>query len=236
MTVGSELSDLFDDPARSAVAHAALEYVEAGMTLGLGSGRALWALTELLAQRDWRPGLRVVTASPATEQRACAAGCEIVELDGSVRLDLVIDGADEVDGACELLKGHGAALLREKLVAIEGERFLVIAEASKRVERLGEQKALPIEVVRFAWQATRRRLLELVPSAELRTEDEGEPLVTDEGHYLLHAELPSEGDLQELADALVRTVGVVEHGLFLGLADEVLLGTAEGEIERLSRR
>ncbi len=236
MAAHPHLSRLFDDPARAAVARAAFERIEPGMTLGLGSGRALWALTELLGQRTWRPRLRVVSASPATEERARAADCEVVELDGRVRLDLVIDGADEVDGACDLLKGHGAALLREKLVVVEGERFVAIAEASKRVERLGEQKALPIEVVRFAWQATRRRLLELVPAVEPRLDADGEPLLTDEGHFLLHAELPPSREVRELADALARTVGVIEHGLFLGLADEVLLGTSAGQVERLARQ
>lgn len=236
---GSAVSDasaadaLLADPARAAVAAAAVDQVEPGMVLGLGSGRALWALIELLGQRQWDPGLRVATASPATETRARAAGFDVVALDGQIRLDLVLDGADEVDGQCNLLKGHGAALLREKLLAVDGRRFVAIAEASKRVSRLGEQRTLPIEVVRFAWGATRRRLLDLLPAVTLLTLDDGSPLVTTEGHYLLHAELPPADDLEALAEDIVATVGVVEHGLFLGMADEVLLGAPDGRVERL---
>lgn len=203
------------------------------MALGLGSGRALWAFVDLLAQEPWKHTVRVAAASEVTEERAREAGLEVVTLDGELILDLVVDGADEVDGALNLLKGHGAALLREKLLVVNGRRFLAIAEASKRVQRLGEQQTLPVEVVRFAWGATRRRLLEIVPSASLRAQPDGAPLVTDEGHYLLHVGIPQTGDLHALSDAIVNTVGVVEHGLFLGMADEVLLGTADGQVEHL---
>ena len=101
------------------------------------------------------------------------------------------------------------------------------------MERLGQAFRLPVEVVRFGWPDTRRRLLELVPEAELRTGDGGDPVVTDEGHHLLDCSLPAEGDMRELAAALKATVGVVEHGLFLGMADEVLLGHPDGRVEEL---
>ena len=203
------------------------------MVLGLGSGRALWAFVQLLAKEPWKQTLRVAAASGATEDRAREAGLDVVALDGEIVLDLVVDGADEVDGELNLLKGHGAALLREKLLVVNGRRFLAIAEASKRVQRLGEQQTLPVEVVRFAWGATRRRLLDIVPSASLRAQPDGAPLVTDEGHYLLHVGVPPTGDLHALSDAIINTVGVVEHGLFLGMADEVLLGTPDGRVDHL---
>jgi ribose 5-phosphate isomerase A len=199
------------------------------MTIGLGSGRAVWAVLELLRGR----GIRAAAASSRTQELCREAGIEVVEPDGSLLLALAIDGADEVDPRLGLIKGGGAALLREKLIVCAAERFVVVAEASKRVERLGQTRGLPVEVVRFAWGDTRRRLLELVPSAELRTSDDRAPVVTDEGHYLLDVELPPTGDLDDLAAELKAEVGVVEHGLFLGLADMALLGHDDGTVETL---
>jgi ribose 5-phosphate isomerase A len=217
------------------VAHAAVEQVEPGMALGLGSGRALWAALHVLGQRPWSRDLRIATASAMTEERARDLGLQIVPLDGTVHLDLVIDGADEVDGELNLLKGHGAALLREKLIVVNARRFVVIAEASKLVDHIGQQKTLPIEVVRFAWPDTRDRLLDLFDEVTLRVDD-GTPRVTDEGHYLLHATMPPDADLPALATAVACTVGVVEHGLFLGMADEALLGSPDGQVNVRRRR
>jgi ribose 5-phosphate isomerase A len=224
--------------AREAAARAAVERVEPGMTIGLGSGRAVWRAIELIGQR-WPggPPIAAAFASEVTRARAAEAGIAAVELDGSVRLDLALDGADEVDPALGLIKGGGAALLREKIVVAAAERFVVVAEVGKRVARLGETRALPVEVVRFGWADTRRRLLELLPGAELRVGGGGGavggPVVTDEGHLLLDCPLPPAGDLAELAERIKATVGVVEHGLFLGLASEALLGTPAGEVETM---
>ena len=199
------------------------------MTIGLGSGRAVWGVLELLRGRD----LRVAAASTRTEDLLREAGIEVVELDGDVRLELAIDGADEVDPQLGLIKGGGAAMLREKLVVKAAERFVVVAEASKKVGRLGETRRLPVEVVRFAWRDTRRRLLALVPAADLRM-TERDVVVTDEGHYILDCELPAEGDLAELGAAIKAEVGVVEHGLFIGMASLALLGNDDGSVERVN--
>jgi ribose 5-phosphate isomerase A len=224
------------DPAREAAAAAAVERVEPGMTLGLGSGRALWRTMELLEERFGRDaGLRAAFASDRSAELGLELGIEAVELDGETRLDLAIDGADEVDPRLGLVKGGGAALLREKLVVSAAERFVVVAEQRKRVDRLGQEFRLPVEVVRFAWRDTRRRVLELAPEAELRAGDGGDPIVTDEGHHLLDCRLPAEGDLAVFASRLKATVGVVEHGLFLDVADEVLLGGPGGDVEVLTR-
>ena len=221
------------DPAREAAARAAVERIEPGCTIGFGSGRAVWRTMELAAERLAGAGpLRAAFASDRTAELGRRLGFQAVELDGETRLDLAIDGADEVDGDLGLVKGGGGALLREKLVVCAAERFLVVAEARKRVERLGQAFRLPVEIVRFAWPDTRSRVLAIVPEAELRT-DGGAPLVTDEGHHLLDCRLPAEGSLEELAAALKATVGVVEHGLFLGMADEVLLGRPDGGVEAL---
>jgi ribose 5-phosphate isomerase A len=207
------------------------------MTIGLGSGRAVWRTMEL-AQERFAGDTQTLRAAFASERSAALGrelGIEAVELDGDTRLDVAIDGADEVDQDLGLVKGGGAALLREKLVVCAAERFVVVAEVGKRVERLGQAFRLPVEVVRFAWADTRARVLQLVPEAELRAGDDGAPVVTDEGHHLLDCRLPAEGDLQDLAARLKATVGVVEHGLFLGMADEVLLGRPDGGVDVLGR-
>ena len=223
-------SSRFVSAAREAAAEAAAQLVKPGMTIGLGSGRAVWAVVERLPA-----GTRAVVASELTRERALTAGIEVVELDGSFDLDLALDGADEVDGSLGLIKGGGGALLREKIVVAAARRFVVVAEASKKVDRLGERFRLPVEVVRFGWPDTRRRLAPLLAEAELRTEDESEPFVTDEGHYILDAPIPPGTDPMALADALARVPGVVDHGLFLDMAELALLGHPDGNVERLER-
>lgn len=219
--------------AREAAAAAAAELVGPGMTIGLGSGRAVWRVIDLLAGFDGH----AVVASERTREAALAAGIEVVELDGSFELELALDGADEVDPRLGLIKGGGGALLREKIVVAAARRFVVVAEAAKRVDRLGERFRLPVEVVRFGWADTRRRLSGLLPDGELRTADGdgGEPFVTDEGHYILDCPIPPDADSRELDAALKRTPGVVEHGLFLELAELALLGRPDGTVERLER-
>jgi ribose 5-phosphate isomerase A len=217
------------DVAREAAAAAAVERIEPGSTLGLGSGRAVWKVVQAIGERGIK--VRVAAASVLTEQLASEQGIELVELNGVARLDLAIDGADEVDPQLRLIKGGGGALLREKLVIAAARHFVVVAETDKKVSRLGETRPLPVEVVRFGWRSTRERLLEgIVPTAELRLAGDS-PYVTDEGHVILDCEVPAEGSVEELAAALKSETGVVEHGLFLGMADEVLLGTPEGGVE-----
>ena len=223
------------DPAREAAARAAAERVEPGMTLGLGSGRAVWRTIELIAER-WpgRPPVRSAFASDKTAALAAEHGIEPVELDGDTRLDLAIDGADEIAPGLALIKGGGAALLREKIVVQAASRFVVVAEERKLVSRLGETFKLPVEVVRFGWQDTRRRVLDLVPSADLRTGDDQEPVITDEGHHLLDCELHDPSDPAALGQALKSITGVVEHGLFVGLAHEALVGRPDGSVQVVS--
>jgi ribose 5-phosphate isomerase A len=217
--------------AREAAAAAAAELVEPGMTIGLGSGRAVWAVVERLPA-----GTRAVVASELTRERALTAGIEVVELDGSFELDLALDGADEVDGSLGLIKGGGGALLREKIVISAARRFVVVAETTKTVSRLGSGFRLPVEVVRFGWRDTRRRLSGLLPDADLRSAEDGSaPFVTDEGHYILDGSIPPNASPAELAEALNRIPGVVEHGLFLDMAALALLGRPDGTVERLER-
>ena len=227
----SVLSDLAS-PARDAASAAAIELIEPGMALGLGSGRAVWRVVERLAAEGPPPSsLRVVVASERTAARVRAIGIEPRELDGSLALDLSIDGADEVDPSLRLIKGGGGALLREKIVVSAAARFVVVAETPKRVSRLGQGFRLPVEVVQFAWRDTRRRLAPLLPDAELRLDDQGAPYVTDEGHFLLDCALDADADPDLLDRELNRVPGVVEHGLFVGMAERALLGSPEGGLE-----
>jgi len=218
--------------AREAAAAAAVELVEPGMVIGLGSGRAVWALTKRLPA-----GTRAVVASERTREVALEVGIEVLDLDGSFELDLALDGADEVDDWLGLIKGGGGALLREKIVISAARRFVVIAEATKRVERLGERFRLPVEVVRFGWKDIRRRLSALLPDSELRVVGD-QPFVTDEGHYILDAPIQSSLDpagVADLATGLRAVPGVVEHGLFLDMAELALLGHEDGSVDRLER-
>jgi ribose 5-phosphate isomerase A len=220
--------------ARDAAARAAVELVEPGMVVGLGSGRAVWRLVELLGERNG--DFRATVASERTGELARQAGLDLVELDGRLELDLALDGADEVDPGLGLIKGGGGALLREKIVIAAARRFVVMAEASKRVQRLGEGFRLPVEVVRFAWPDTRRRLGRLVTDVELRSGEGGDPYVTDEGHHILDCLLPGDVHPEALDLELRRVPGVVEHGLFLGLAERALLGHPDGRVEVLEAR
>jgi ribose 5-phosphate isomerase A len=228
-----------DDTARAAAAAAAADLVEPGMTVGLGSGRAVWKLVELLGARvraggDLAAGaLRAASASSQTERLAASLGIELIELDGNVELDLALDGADEVDPQLRLIKGGGGALLREKIVISAARRFVVVAETPKKVERLGEHFRLPVEVVRFAWRDTRRRVTAVLPDAVQRLGEDGEAYVTDEGHYILDCPLPAAVDLDALGPRLKQIPGVVEHGLFIGLAERALLGRPDGGVELL---
>jgi ribose 5-phosphate isomerase A len=219
------------DPAREAAATAVLGELDPEQVIALGSGRAVWRVLDLMAER-WPEGLRVVVASELTRERAAAAGMEVLELDGAVEPAVAVDGADEVGPGLALIKGGGGALLREKIVIASALRFVVVAETAKRVERLGQGFPLPVEVVKFGWRDTARRLEGLVDSWELREAD-GKPFDTDEGHHILDCRVPVAADPEELAAELSMTPGVVEHGLFIGMAEKAYLGTPEGEVEIL---
>ena len=209
---------------------AAVELVEPGMRLGLGSGRAVWATVRALGESGVRPEL-VVCAAPETAELAVAAGLVVAALEQAPELDLALDGADEVMRDLAVLKGGGGALLREKLVIASARRCVIVAEARKLVSCLGERWRLPVEVVRFGWHGTRLRLLELLDDAVLRAGGDGAPFVTDEGHHILDCALPPGSDLAALAAAVKAVTGVVEHGLFLDAGE---CGAA-GRPRRLAR-
>ena len=220
-------------PERAAAAGAAAELLEGGMTVGLGSGRAVWSVVEaIVARLGPRPPIRVVVASDATYAIVHAAGIEVVPLNGDFEVDVAVDGADEIDPRLGLLKGGGGALLREKIVASAARRFVVVAEQSKLVDRLGKHFRLPVEVVRFGWRDTRRRIAGWLPDAPRRDIGD-EPYMTDEGHFILDCAVPESADVGELAEALDHVPGVVEHGLFLDMAERALLGRPDGSVDVL---
>ncbi len=226
------------DEAKRAAAVRALEMVEDGMTLGLGTGSTAGWFVRLLSERIRDTGLAVtgVATSSATVWLAEELGVPLRKLEDVGKIDLTVDGADEVDAKLNLIKGGGAALLQEKIVAAASERMVVIADDSKSVTHLGAFP-LPVEIVRFGWTVTRQAVAELIASMDVdgtqvmvRMGKDG-PLVTDEGHYILDLHLGRIGDPPALAAALNAIPGVVEHGLFIGLASAVILGRPDGSSE-----
>jgi len=206
----------------------AVEFVEDGMAVGLGTGTTAYWAVERLGQRV-RAGLRVrcVPTSRRTEEQARALGIPLVGLGEVTELDIAIDGADEIGPGLALIKGGGGALLREKLVASAARRFVVAADASKRVEVLG-RFPLPVEVVPFAWELTARRVGSVVNvEPALRREPGGEPYVTDNGNFILDCRCGRIPDPERTGRELKALVGVVESGLFVRMADAAVVATDE---------
>ncbi len=212
----------------------AVEWVRPGMRLGLGTGSTAKHFVELLAERV-RGGLNVVGVPTSETTRADAQrlGVPLTTLDETPELDMTVDGADEIGPDLTLIKGGGGALLREKIVAAASARMVVIADESKWVETLG-RFPLPVEVMPFGWATTRRAVEAAALAAgspgpaKLRLDKDGHAFVTDGGHWILDASLQRIVDAKMLADRLVAIPGVVEHGLFIGLAQAVILAGPTG--------
>jgi ribose 5-phosphate isomerase A len=211
----------------------ALEEVRDGMRLGLGTGSTAKHFVELLGERV-RAGLNVigVPTSEVTRDQAERCGITLTTLDQIDRLDLTVDGADEIDHALNVIKGGGGALLREKIVATASDRMIVIADDSKWVEVLG-RFPLPVEVIPFGLAATQRALAEAfaqvgVSGQMVRRERDGHVFVTDGGHWIIDAHLGRIADAPRLAALLSVIPGVVEHGLFIGIAKAAVLAGAQG--------
>lgn len=222
-----------DDQKRAAATRAA-GLVENGMVVGLGTGTTAEKLVEALGVRLQSEGLRFtgVPTSEATAAQARALGIQLTRLDDVPELDLTIDGADEVDPDLDLIKGHGGALTREKLVASAAKRFIVVVDEGKLVDRLGRNMPIPIEVVPFGWTTTRRRLETVGFACDLRGGEK--PYVTDNGNYILDSRLTDGSrSYRDVADQIKVQTGVVEHGLFLRLARLVVVGKADGAVDVL---
>lgn len=212
------------DEAKRRVGEEAAKRVEDGQRLGLGTGSTVAFLLDALAERIDDEGIEVVgvPTSEDTAERCRALGIPLSTLEKTPRLDVCIDGADEVDPGLNVIKGGGGALFREKVVASASDRFIVIVDATKRVERLGETFDLPVEVVEYALPVVMEDLADLSPAFRL---DGGEPFVTDSGHRILDLATGPIEDPVALANRLETTTGLLEHGLFLGMADVCLTAT-----------
>ena len=231
----SELTPI--DRAKYASAHCAADFVQDGMRVGLGTGSTAAWLVRRLGARVKQEGLRIlaVPTSTRTAQLAREVGINVVSLDEARWLDLTIDGADEFDAELTLIKG-GGALLQEKIVATASDQMIVITDAAKEVKTLGAFP-LPIEVIPFGWPATKALVEEVLASMDVMGRQSSlrmngtQPYVTDEGNYILDLALGRIGNARQLSLVLNQVPGVVENGLFVDIADQVVIGHADGTVE-----
>lgn len=231
----AELSPI--DKAKFLAAQRAVEFVENGMRLGLGTGSTAAWMVRCLGERIREEGLRVkgVPTSARTAELARQVGVPVMSLDEAKWLDLTIDGADEFDRELTLIKGGGAALLQEKIVATASDQMIVIADAAKEVAHLGAFP-LPVEVIPFGWQTTKALLEEALVGLDVLNRDVtlrmngDKPLVTDEANYILDLHLKRIGNPRQMALLLNQIPGVVENGLFIDICDIVVIGHADGRV------
>lgn len=227
------------DALKKQAAETAVASVQSGMVVGLGTGstavHAVRAIGRLLQNGRLRDIVAIPT-SEATAQEAKKWHIPLTTFDDHPVIDLTIDGADEVAPNLDLIKGLGGALLREKIVAAASKEMIVVADYTKRVPQLGSKAPLPVEVVPFARQPVSAYLASLGAEVVLRREKDGgkRPFITDEGNNILDCHFGPIADAAALAQAIRRRPGVVEHGLFLGIATHAILATPDG-IEQLSR-
>lgn len=218
-------------------AEAAVELVRPGMVLGLGHGStaryALLRLAELLRAGElW--GIKGVPCSKKVEEEAKTLGIPLTTLEDNPELDLTIDGADEIDPKLNVIKGGGGAMLREKIVAQATKCEVIVADETKLSPRLGTKASVPVEVLPFGWRTHLRFLEGLGAKARLRVNPDGSPFLTDQGNYVLDCFFGPIEDLEGLARELGLRAGILGHGLFLGLVDEVFLAGPSG-LRRLRR-
>lgn len=233
MTTSLNQAD-FRDTEKQIAARAAVDLVEAGSIVGLGSGSTAAYAIRFLAERV-RDGLKIVgiPTSQQTKHLAEQLGIPLAMLDEHTKIDIDIDGADEIDPQLNLIKGGGGAFLREKIIASVSRRFIVIADSAKQVKRLGKFP-LPVEVVPFAQSLIKTQIEALGAQVSLRNYAYGNPYVTDEGHHILDCTFGEIDDPPALAEKLCHIPGIVEHGLFIGMAEIALIGK-QGKVIQLRR-
>lgn len=213
--------------AKQLAGEKAAEYIESGMTIGLGTGSTVY-WTILRIGQLVKNGLQIqaVPTSKQTEILAKGQGISLTDFSKVSELDVTIDGADEIDINHNLIKGGGGALLREKLVAAASKRFIVVADESKSVQVLGKFP-LPVEVIPFAWETTARRIASLHCIPVLRQINH-QPFVTDNGNYIIDCHFHEIAHPEEMHKQLKCITGVVETGLFINMADIIIVGTEHG--------
>jgi len=219
------------DELKRATGYRAAEYVQPGMVVGLGSGSTARFATLRVAERLREGTLHDIIAVPTSEETArlaTAEGIPLATLDERPRIDLTIDGADEVDPHLDVIKGLGGCLLREKIVAAATDTEVIVVDESKLVQRLGTRSPVPVEVIRFGWQNTRRALEETGPIRTVMRSSGGAPYVTDEGNYIIDCSYDGIDDPMALNQRLNTIPGVVENGLFIGMVEIAVVASATG--------
>ncbi|MCE5974635.1 ribose-5-phosphate isomerase RpiA [Sinirhodobacter sp. WL0062] len=232
----AELSPI--DKAKFAAARRAVDFVEDGMKVGLGTGSTAAWMVRCLGEMVREEGLSIVgvPTSTRTAELARQVGIKVVTLEEAKWLDLTIDGADEFDPELNLIKGGGGALLQEKIVATASDQMIVITDAAKEVAQLGAFP-LPVEVVPFGWQTTRGLIEEMLSSMDVMGRQTAlrlngtQPFLTDEGNYIVDCHLKRIGNPRQLSLVLNQIPGVVENGLFIDICDKVIIGGADGTVE-----
>jgi ribose 5-phosphate isomerase A len=225
----------FNELKREAGVAAAAELRD-GMIVGLGSGSTARLAVEVIGQRV-KEGLKIIgiPTSELTADEARELGIPLSTLGEYPQVDVTIDGADEVElRTLNLIKGGGGNLLREKIVASASSRLVIAVDESKQVSRLGEHFAVPVEVAQFGWQSTARKLEKLGATPKLRQGSDRKTFITDGGNYILDCKFGRIDSAEELQRELDGVVGVVEHGLFIGMTSLVVVATREG-VKRLER-
>jgi ribose 5-phosphate isomerase A len=208
---------------KAEAARKSLEYVQDGMVVGLGTGTTAKYVLQFLGERV-REGLTIrgIPTSKASAELAASLKIPLTTLDDVESIDVTIDGADEIGPGLSLIKGGGGALLHEKIVATSSNRLVIVADEQKRVDQLG-RFPLPVEVIPFAEAPVRRQLEKLDANPKLRIAQDGTPYITDEGNFIFDCNYGSISDPQAVAQAIKSLTGVVEHGLFLGLASVAII-------------
>jgi ribose 5-phosphate isomerase A len=224
-----------NDQEKEAAARASLRFVKDGQVVGLGTGSTAAYFIKLLGE-EVKNGLRVrgIPTSVRSRELAVSLGIPLITLDDCQEIDVTVDGADEVDSQLRLIKGGGGALLREKIVASATRQMIVVADASKQVHRLGKFP-LPVEVIRFAQALVAKRIAALAAEVQLRRDAEGKAYLTDENNHILDCRFGEMQDPDGLARELSEMPGVVEHGLFIGMASMALFAHGS-EIVELKRQ
>ncbi|WP_071674727.1 ribose-5-phosphate isomerase RpiA [Nioella nitratireducens] len=234
--MSAELSPI--DKAKFVAAKRAVDYVEDGMRVGLGTGSTAAWMVRCLGELVREEGMKItgVATSSRTAELARQVGVPVSTLDDVKWLDLTIDGADEYDSRLNLIKGGGGALLMEKIVATASDQMIVIADPTKQVETLGAFP-LPVEVIPFGWQTSKALIEEMLGNFDVlgRTTSlrlaNDQPFRTDEGNFILDLHLRKIGNPQQLSLALNQIPGVVENGLFLDICDIIVIGNGDGSVE-----
>jgi ribose 5-phosphate isomerase A len=218
------------DAEKRLAASRAVELVQSGMRVGLGSGSTSAHMVRLLGQRIQQEGLKIlaVPTSRATRDLALEVGIPLQDDLSGFELDLAIDGVDQVTRAGWIIKGGGGAMLQERIVAAAARRFIVMADSSKLVERLGGFP-LPVEVVPLGWKNVERKVAALGGNPRLRTDPQGRPRITDQGNYILDCDFSSQSLTapHPLARTLRDLPGVADHGLFLGMAERLIIARGD---------